>query len=99
MVHVNCYVECSFFFNLVFYHPSFSLFFLVHVLSLFFLAHVVSSLAYPNLLGIKRLGCCCNAVFFVCNPLTVNISGEAMLVLGGVLAPGFIFFYQGIDPF
>jgi hypothetical protein len=26
---------------------------------LFFLAHVVSSLAYPNLLGNKRLGCCC----------------------------------------
>jgi hypothetical protein len=24
-----------------------------------FLAHVVSSLAYPNLLGTKRLGCCC----------------------------------------
>jgi hypothetical protein len=23
------------------------------------LAHVVSSLAYPNLLGTKRLGCCC----------------------------------------
>jgi hypothetical protein len=65
-----------------------------------FLAHVVSSLAYPNLLGTKRLGCCCcNAVFFVCNPVTVNISGEAMLVLGGVLAPGFIFFYQGTDPF
>jgi hypothetical protein len=25
----------------------------------FFFAHVVSSLAYPNLLGNKRLGCCC----------------------------------------
>jgi hypothetical protein len=25
-----------------------------------FLAPVVSSLAYPNLLGTKRLGCCCN---------------------------------------
>jgi hypothetical protein len=23
------------------------------------LAHVISSLAYPNLLGTKRLGCCC----------------------------------------
>jgi hypothetical protein len=23
------------------------------------LAHMVSSLAYPNLLGTKRLGCCC----------------------------------------
>jgi hypothetical protein len=23
------------------------------------LTHVVSSLAYPNLLGTKRLGCCC----------------------------------------
>jgi hypothetical protein len=25
----------------------------------FFFAHVVSSLAYPNLFGNKRLGCCC----------------------------------------
>jgi hypothetical protein len=24
-----------------------------------FLTHVVSSVAYPNLLGNKRLGCCC----------------------------------------
>jgi hypothetical protein len=24
------------------------------------LAHVISSLAYPNLLGTKRLGCCCS---------------------------------------
>jgi hypothetical protein len=27
------------------------------------LAHVVSSLGYPNLLGTKRLGCCCNLEF------------------------------------
>jgi hypothetical protein len=34
-------------------------FFFTLVLSLFFCAHVVSSLAYPNLLGNKRLGYCC----------------------------------------
>jgi hypothetical protein len=50
-------------------------------------------------LGLKGLVVVVMQFFFVCNPLTVNISGEAMLVLGGVLAPGFIFFYQGIDPF
>jgi hypothetical protein len=43
---------------LFFYRPWFPLFFFALVLSLF-LSHVVSSLAYPNLLGIKRLGCCC----------------------------------------
>jgi hypothetical protein len=47
-------------FSLVFYRPSFS--------SLFypcFLAHVVSYLAYPNLFGTKRLGCCyCCSFFF-----------------------------------
>jgi hypothetical protein len=56
------------FFDLVFYYlfsicffialrffPSFSpLFYLC-----FFFAHVVSSLAYPNLLETKMLGCCC----------------------------------------
>jgi hypothetical protein len=52
---------CFFFiFYLVFYHPlfspSFSLFFV-------FLAHVVSSLAYPNLLGNKMLGCGCGINF------------------------------------
>jgi hypothetical protein len=31
-------------------------------LSLFFLARVVSSLAYPNLLGNKILGCCCGCI-------------------------------------
>jgi hypothetical protein len=31
------------------------------------LAHVVSSLAYPNLLGTKRLGCCCCSHYFVQN--------------------------------
>jgi hypothetical protein len=30
-----------------------------HCFILVSLAHVVSSLAYPNLLGTKRLGCCC----------------------------------------
>jgi hypothetical protein len=34
-------------------------FFFTLVLYLFFFAHVVSSLAYPNLLGNKMLGCCC----------------------------------------
>jgi hypothetical protein len=41
-----------------FYRLSFSLLFshcFIHVS----LAHVISSLAYPNLLGTKRLGCCC----------------------------------------
>jgi hypothetical protein len=47
-----------------FYHPLFSPSFLLLLLrscfvpALFF-THVVSSLAYPNLLGNKRLGCCC----------------------------------------
>jgi hypothetical protein len=47
--------DCLFsFFDLFFYHPSFSpLFFSC------FSAHVVSSLAYSNLLGTERLGCCC----------------------------------------
>jgi hypothetical protein len=27
------------------------------------LTHVVSSLAYPNLLGTKRIGCCCCDLF------------------------------------
>jgi cellulose synthase/poly-beta-1,6-N-acetylglucosamine synthase-like glycosyltransferase len=39
----------SFVFSLLFSH------YFIHVS----LAHVVSSLAYPNLLGTKRLGCCC----------------------------------------
>jgi hypothetical protein len=43
-------------FQFVFYHPSFSLFFFALVLSLFF---GFPSLAYPNLLGTERLGCCC----------------------------------------
>jgi hypothetical protein len=33
-----------------------------HCFILVSLAHVVSSLAYPNLLGTKRLGCCCRMV-------------------------------------
>jgi hypothetical protein len=43
------------FFIWFFYRPLFSPSFSLG----FFLAHVVSSLAYPNLLGNKRLGCCC----------------------------------------
>jgi hypothetical protein len=35
------------------------LFYCCFVLVCFFLAHVVSSLAYPNLLENKKLGCCC----------------------------------------
>jgi hypothetical protein len=42
-------------FCLVFYCTSFFLFFFTFVLSLFFW---LPSLAYPNLLGTKRLGCC-----------------------------------------
>jgi hypothetical protein len=41
-----------------FYHTSLSPFLFVLILSMF-LAHVISSLAYPNLLGTKRLVCCC----------------------------------------
>jgi hypothetical protein len=53
-----CYCLFSFFY-LVFLSPFvFSLFFDL-VLYLFFFAHVVSSLAYPNLLGNKMIGCCC----------------------------------------
>jgi hypothetical protein len=43
------------FFIVLRFPPSFS-----PLYCLCFLAHVVSSLAYPNLLGTKRLGCCCN---------------------------------------
>jgi hypothetical protein len=46
------------FFDLVFYRPLFSPSFLLLFVPVFF-AHVVSSLAYPNLLENKRLGCCC----------------------------------------
>jgi hypothetical protein len=37
----------------------FPLFFALVLYLFFYLAHVVSSLAYPNLLGNKMLGCCC----------------------------------------
>jgi hypothetical protein len=51
------------FFDLVFLSPFvFCFFYLVFFIALcfsFFFAHVVSSLAYPNLLGNKKLGCCC----------------------------------------
>jgi hypothetical protein len=47
------------FFYLVFLSPFVFPFFFALVLYLFFLAYVVSSLAYPNLLGNKRLDCCC----------------------------------------
>jgi hypothetical protein len=42
--------------------------FLLETCSLYclcFSAHVVSSLAYPNLLGTKRLGCCWKHVLFI----------------------------------
>jgi hypothetical protein len=56
---------CLSLFQFSFLSPFVSPFLLVLVLFLF-LAHVVSSLAYPNLSGTKRLGCCC------CNePLSV----------------------------
>jgi hypothetical protein len=52
------------FFGLVFYHHSFPTF--SPLFYLCFLTHVVSSLAYPNLLGTKRLGyCCCTHLFWV----------------------------------
>jgi hypothetical protein len=53
MFFILDYLQLNAFCGLVFYHPLFSPFF-KYVLSLFF----VSSLAYPNLLGTKRLGCC-----------------------------------------
>jgi pentatricopeptide repeat protein len=37
---------------------TFSFFFCSYFIPVFF-AHVVSSLAYPNLLVNKKLGCCC----------------------------------------
>jgi hypothetical protein len=46
------------FFDLVFLSPFVFCFFIALCFSFFF-AHVVSSLAYPNLLGNKKLGCCC----------------------------------------
>jgi hypothetical protein len=50
------------FFIWFFYRPLFSIFlfgFFIAFCFSFFFAHVVSSLAYPNLLGNKKLGCCC----------------------------------------
>jgi hypothetical protein len=46
-------------FNFVFLSPLVSPLLFCSCFVPFFLSHVVSSLAYPNLLGIKRLGCCC----------------------------------------
>jgi hypothetical protein len=46
------------FLDLIFYRPSFPPSFHPCFVPIF-LAHVVSSLAYPNLLGTKKLGCCC----------------------------------------
>jgi hypothetical protein len=57
------------------------------VLSLFFLTYVVSSLAYPNLLGIKRLGCCC----FSC-PFYFIIYLYCMLARGAWFSIYIIFF-------
>jgi hypothetical protein len=47
---------------LVFYRPLFSPFFALFCPCFFLGAHVVSSLAYPNLLGNKMLGCDCCSV-------------------------------------
>jgi hypothetical protein len=49
-----------------FYRPSFSLFFFDIVLFLFLwlVWFHLYSLAYPNLLGTKRLGCCCFSFIF-----------------------------------
>jgi hypothetical protein len=46
------------FFDLFFYRSLFSLSFSL-LFCTFFFTYVVSSLAYPNLLMNKRLGCCC----------------------------------------
>jgi hypothetical protein len=48
------------------------------------LAHVVSSLAYPNLLGTKRLGCCC------CN--FRRESGQLQIICGVRTIQIFFFF-------
>jgi hypothetical protein len=53
------------FFNLVFYCPLFSPFFFCSCSFPVFLAHMVPSLAYPDLLGNKMLGCCCYCIFII----------------------------------
>jgi hypothetical protein len=44
-----------------------------HCFISFSLAHVVSSLVYPNLLGTKRLGCCC-----WWSPAALHVHGEVL---------------------
>jgi hypothetical protein len=62
---------------LVFLSPFVSPFFFALVLYLF-LAHVVSSLAHPNLLWNKRLGCCCCCCYQerATSPKTRGLSGS-----------------------
>jgi hypothetical protein len=57
------------FFITLCFPPSFSLLFCT------FLAHVVSSLTYPNLLGNKRLGCCC------CNYFIPIVDSKYFLIM------------------
>jgi hypothetical protein len=52
------FIVFSPFFDLIFLLPFVFPFFSLLFCTCFFLAHVVSSVAYPNLLGNKRLGCC-----------------------------------------
>jgi hypothetical protein len=51
------------FFYLDFYRPLFFHYFSILFCTCFF-THVISSLAYPNLLGNKRLGCCYDGSLF-----------------------------------
>jgi hypothetical protein len=60
-----------FFFCLVFYCIFLIFYLLFHPwFALIFLAHVVSSLAYPNLVGTKMLGCCCQGL--ICQVMSLQ---------------------------
>jgi hypothetical protein len=49
-----------------------------------FSAHVVSSLAYPNLLGTKRLGCCCHCFMWT---IHVILDPRALLYRTALCTP------------
>jgi hypothetical protein len=58
------------------------------------LAHVVSSLAYPNLLETKRLGCCCCCILFYQHSYSIYVS--AMMFSPHILTYFFLALYQEI---
>jgi hypothetical protein len=88
-------VFCQSFFS--FFSAPFSFFCLVFLSSFIFpllfrhcfipvsLSHVVSYLAYPNLLGTKRLGCCCCVVEI--KPLNHLILSDEVMDLELKLSP------------